>query len=109
MNEAHESKQWTFLSNHAHVLICVARQPEMRIRDIALRVGITERAASSIVADLEIEGYLTRSKVGRNNRYQLHLARPLRHPIEYHHCVGDLLHALGGSVSAPGARTSAAH
>lgn len=109
VNETHESKQWTFLSNHAHVLICVARQPEMRIRDIALRVGITERAASSIVADLESEGYLTRSKVGRNNRYQLHLARPLRHPIEYHYCIGDLLHALGGTGAASGIRASAAH
>lgn len=91
MNEAHESRHWTFLSNHAHVLICVAREPEMRIRDIAVLVGITERAASSIVADLECEGYLTRSKVGRNNRYQLHFDRPLRHPLEEHRPVGDLL------------------
>ena len=109
LNEDHESKQWTFLSNHAHVLICVAREPEMRIRDIALRVGITERAASSIVSDLESEGYLTRSKVGRNNRYELHLTRPLRHPIEDHHCVGDLLHALGGTAPASGIRAAAAH
>jgi hypothetical protein len=94
VNEGHESRHWTFLSNHAHVLICVARQPEMRIRDIAVLVGITERAASSIVADLEAEGYLTRSKVGRNNRYELHLAKPLRHPLEEHRPIGDLIAAI---------------
>lgn len=72
----------------------------MRIRDIAVLVGITERAASSIVADLESEGYLTRSKVGRNNRYELHFDRPLRHPLEQHRPVGDLL-ALIATVPDP--------
>jgi len=87
-------RSWTFLSNHAHVLVCVAQEPEIRIRDIARRVGITERAASSIVADLELDGYLTRFRVGRNNHYQLHPALPLRHPIEQHRRIGDLLALL---------------
>ncbi len=98
MNEANEARHWTFLSNHAHVLVCVAQEPEIRIRDIAVLVGITERAASSIVADLESEGYLTRSKVGRNNRYQLHPGKPLRHPIEHHRSIGDLLTVMAGAA-----------
>jgi hypothetical protein len=87
-------RNWTFLSNHAHVLFCVAEAPDIRLRDIATRVGITERAASSIVADLERDGYLTREKVGRNNHYKLHRGLPLRHPIEQHRRIGDLLAAL---------------
>ena len=87
---------WTFLSNHAHVLVCLALDPELRLREIADRVGITERAASSIVADLAAEGYLTRVKVGRRNTYRLHLRKPLRHPIEKTHRVGDLIAAVTG-------------
>jgi DNA-binding MarR family transcriptional regulator len=85
---------WTFLSNHAHVLVCLARDPELRLREVADLVGITERAASSIVADLEAEGYLTRIKVGRRNTYKLHLRKPLRHPLEKTHRVGDLISAV---------------
>lgn len=85
---------WTFLSNHAHVLVCLARDPELRLREVADLVGITERAASSIVADLETEGYLTRIKVGRRNTYKLHLRKPLRHPLEKTHRVGDLISAV---------------
>ncbi len=92
----HESPRfWTFLTNHAHVLVCIAQKSNIRIRDIALRVGITERAASSIVSDLESEGYITRTKIGRNNEYVLHNARPLRHPVEQHRLIGDLLDLLG--------------
>jgi Mn-dependent DtxR family transcriptional regulator len=87
-------RTWTFLSNHAHVLVCVAEQPDVRIRDIATRVGITERAASNIVSDLELDGYITRERVGRNNHYALHMDRPLRHPIERHRMIGDLLDLL---------------
>jgi MarR-like DNA-binding transcriptional regulator SgrR of sgrS sRNA len=82
---------WTFLSNHAHVLLCVAREPEVRLREVAHRVGITERAVQRIVADLEEGGYLSRSREGRRNRYVLHLDRPLRHPVESHRDVGVLL------------------
>lgn len=82
---------WTFLTNHAHVLLSIAGDPEIRIRDVALRVGITERAVQRIVADLEAQGYLTISKEGRRNRYEVHLCRPLRHPIEAHHTVEALI------------------
>ena len=94
MNDEDGAASWTFLSNHAHVLVCVAAEPEIRLRDIALRVGITERSASSIVSDLEAGGYLTRTKVGRNNSYRLHRARPLRHPLEHHRKIGELLALL---------------
>lgn len=88
------ARTWTFLSNHAHVLVCVAEQPDVRIRDIATRVGITERAASNIVADLETDGYLARERVGRNNHYRLNRTLPLRHPLEQHKRIGDLLSLL---------------
>jgi len=82
---------WTFLTNHAHVLFCIARDPEVRLRDVAALVGITERAVQRIVTDLETAGYLTVSKEGRRNRYQVNLDRPLRHPIERHRTVRALI------------------
>lgn len=85
---------WTFLTNHGHVLLCVARGPGVRIRDIASAVGITERAAQRIVGDLVAAGYLTRVRVGRRNRYEVHPELPLRHPLERGHEVGELLRAL---------------
>jgi DNA-binding MarR family transcriptional regulator len=85
------STDWTFLSNHAHVLLCIAHDPEARLRDVALRVGITERAVQKIVADLESGGYLSRVREGRRNRYEIHSTRPLRHPIEAHREVSVLL------------------
>ncbi len=86
---------WTFLSNHGHVLVCIAEDAEIRGRDIADKVGITERAAQSIVADLVEAGYVTRDKIGRRNRYQINTDLPLRHPVEHEHSVGELLVALG--------------
>jgi predicted ArsR family transcriptional regulator len=85
---------WTFLTNHSHVLICLARDPGMLMRDLAAQVGITERAVQSIVADLEAEGYLTRERVGRRNRYEIDPDHPMRHPVEGGHVVRDLLDAL---------------
>lgn len=85
---------WTFLTNHAHVLLCVARDPGIRLRDAAEQVGITERAAQRIIAELIADGYLTRVRDGRRNRYQLYRERPLRHPLESHHQIGELLAAL---------------
>lgn len=82
---------WTFLSNHAHVLLLLAREPEIRLRDVAVRVGITERAVQRIVADLEEGRYLERERNGRRNRYRVHRERPLRHPIEAHRDIGTLL------------------
>lgn len=86
---------WTFLSNHGHVLICISEDAEIRGRDIAQRVGITERAAQSIVADLVEAGYVTRHRVGRRNHYEIHAEAPLRHPVEKEHSIGELLVALG--------------
>ena len=86
---------WTFLTNHAHVLVCIAEDPDIRGRDIAARVGITERAAQAIVADLVAEGYVTRTRVGRRNRYEVRTDAPLRHPLEHDHTVGELLVTLG--------------
>ena len=82
---------WTFLSNHAHVLLCLARDPSLRLRDVAAEVGITERAVQKIVADLEAGGVLTRRRQGRRNRYEIDPHVPLRHPIEAHCQIGDLM------------------
>lgn len=82
---------WTFLTNHAHVLLCIAQEPGIRMRDIADRVGITERAAQRIVADLVEEGYVSRTRVGRRNEYEVDRTRPFRHPLEHEHSVGRLL------------------
>jgi DNA-binding MarR family transcriptional regulator len=82
---------WTFLTNHAHVLLCLAREPEVRMRDVAALVGITERAVQRIVLDLEQGGYLERRRVGRCNRYHVRPDQPLRHPIEQHEQVASLI------------------
>jgi DNA-binding MarR family transcriptional regulator len=82
---------WTFLTNHSHVLLCIAQSPELRLRDVADRVGITERAVQRIVSELEDAGYITRSRVGRRNLYEVHEQKPLRHPIEAHRDVSALL------------------
>lgn len=89
-----ERATWTFLTNHAHVLLCLARDPEQRQRDLSDQVGITERAAQVILGDLERSGYLRREKVGRRNRYTLDLDQPLRHPLESAHTVGELIDLL---------------
>ncbi len=86
---------WTFLTNHAHVLVCIATQTDIRGREIAERVGITERAAQSIIADLVRDGYVTREREGRRNRYLINPNSPLRHPIESGHSAGELLEMLG--------------
>lgn len=82
---------WTFLSNHAHVLLLIARDPEVTLREVADRVGITERAVQRIVADLEAGRYLERERTGRRNRYKVHPELPLRHPVEAHRDVGALI------------------
>jgi predicted transcriptional regulator len=91
---------WTFLTNHSHVLLSIANDPEIRLRDIAQNVGITERAAQRIVADLIEGGYLTSAKVGRRNHYTLNPERGLRHPIEQHCRIGSLLSLVNSSNSA---------
>jgi predicted transcriptional regulator len=86
--------QWRFMTNHAHVLEAIASEPTVRLRDIAAAVGITERTAAHIVNDLEQAGYLTKSRDGRRNRYQVHNELPLRHPRHRHHTVGELIRFL---------------
>ncbi len=87
---------WTFLTNYSHVLICLALQPDLRMREVADKVGITERAVQRIVADLEGAGVLTRNKDGRRNQYDINLKLKLRHPVEAHCTVADLLKMVGG-------------
>ncbi len=86
--------RWTFLSNHAHVLILLARQPDLRMRDLAERVGVTERAVQRIVAELAAEGYVDVQKSGRRNHYSVRPDQPLRHPVEEGATVGCLIDLL---------------
>jgi DNA-binding Lrp family transcriptional regulator len=92
--------EWTFLTNHAHVLLCIVREPEVRMRDVAQMVGITERAVQRIVADLEQAGYLVRIRQGRRNRYQVREHLPLRHPVERHERVSSLTAFVHGKSEA---------
>src|SRR4051794_4780884 len=85
---------WRFVTNHAHVLECIARNPATRLRDIADVVGITERTAAALVNDLEDAGYVTKIRVGRSNHYEIHDELPLRHPQHRHHTVGELIRFL---------------
>lgn len=85
------SSGWTFLSNHGHVLVSLAVDPEIRMRDVAVRVGITERAVQRIVKDLEEAGYVVRERVGRRNRYVVVSNGRFRHPLEQRVRVGDFL------------------
>ncbi len=84
-------RAWTFLTNHGHVLIAVAADPDLRVQDIAARVGITTRSALAILRDLEEAGYLVRSRRGRRTHYELRPHRPFRHPSAARHEVGELL------------------
>jgi DNA-binding MarR family transcriptional regulator len=85
---------WAFLTNHAHVLLCIARDPRSRTRDIAEQIGITERAAQRILADLIADGYVNRAKLGRRNQYTIDLRGHLRHPMRRDLSVGRLLELL---------------
>jgi DNA-binding MarR family transcriptional regulator len=86
---------WTFLSNHGHVLLCIAAEPDQTLEAIAGQVGITSRAVQLILADLITGGYVERVKTGRRNHYSINPDGQLRHPLESHHSVADLLAALG--------------
>lgn len=88
--------RWTFLTNHSHVLIVLHAEPELVLREVARRVGITERAVQRIVQDLEAAEILTRHKVGRRNQYHVATDQPLRHPVEAHRTIGDLLRLISG-------------
>lgn len=82
---------WTFLTNHGHVLVCLAATPDARLRDVAERVGITERAVQQIVRELEQSGYLVKQRVGRRNNYTVVRAGRFRHPLESGTSVGDFI------------------
>jgi len=90
---------WMFLTNHAHVLLTIARDQQITLREVAVRVGITERATQKIVADLEAAGYLTRTRHGRRNSYTVVTGRPFRHPLTAGHDLDELLAVLVPSRS----------
>jgi len=85
---------WTFLTNHAHVLVCIAQNPEVRLAEIARLVGIGERAVHGIVQDLVDAGYVLRARQGRHNVYEVRLDRPLRHPLEAGHQIAEVFGPL---------------
>jgi DNA-binding IclR family transcriptional regulator len=86
--------EWSFLTNHARVLVCIAHDPGMRLRDIATTLGITERSAYSIVTDLTEGGYVVKHKDGRRNRYQIQPHRPLREAVTQERTIGEVLDVL---------------
>jgi|SRR5580658_2863880 hypothetical protein len=88
---------WTFLTNHARVLLCIARDPGIRLRDIADRIGITERSAYGIVLDLADAGYIIKEKAGRRNHYQIRAHLPLPEPSNRERTVGEVLALLAGT------------
>ena len=97
---ARTRSDWTILSNHGHVLVCIAGDPDSRLRDIARQVGITERAVFGIVEDLEHGGIIQRIKVGRRNRYLINADQPLRHEMIADHTVGELLGVLADTSAS---------
>lgn len=94
--------RWSLLSNHAHVLVCLALDPDMLLRVAAERIGITQRSVQNILHDLEGEGLVTRERQGRRNHYRLNLNQPLRHPLESHRTVGELVAMLVADRQAKG-------
>jgi len=102
MDPARTTLTWTFLSNHGHVLLCIARDPNVRVREIARAVGITERAVMRIVGELEEAGVIARTRKGRRTHYEINEAMPLRHPIEAEHSVGELMRLIGRPGTFPG-------
>ena len=98
-----DEKPWRFVTSHTQVLLCIARNPEIRIRDVARLTGITERAAQRIIADLIEAGYLERTRVGRRNHYVVKPELKMRHPLQHSYEIGELLDLLNQtkSVEAP--------
>lgn len=90
---------WTFLTNHSQVLLCIAQNPRLTAKEIATTVGITERAVQRLLDDLDEGGYITRSREGRKNVYEIHPDRPMRHPAQQGRAIRDLLDLLGSSKS----------
>jgi len=95
---------WSFLTNHARVLVCIAHDPGVRLRDIAERVGITERTAYGIVTDLADAGYVVKEREGRRNRYEVQGHQPLREPTARETSIGEVLDLLVDTAGAGGGR-----
>jgi DNA-binding transcriptional ArsR family regulator len=87
---------WSFLTNHARALLCIAHDPGVRVRDLAALVGVTERSAHAIVTDLVDAGYVVKDKDGRRNRYRIQEHLPLRDPITRERTIGEMLELLVG-------------
>src|SRR6476619_2279869 len=96
--------EWSFLTNHARVLVCIAHDPGVRLRDIATTVGITERSAFAIVTDLTAAGYVVKAKDGRRNRYQIQTHLPLREAIGREQTIGEVLDVLADTGTPNPAR-----
>lgn len=94
--------EWSFLTNHARVLLCIARDPGVRLRDIAATLGITERTAFAVVADLTDAGYVIKERDGRRNRYEVQHHLPLAEPTSEERTIGEVLELLGGREIADG-------
>jgi DNA-binding MarR family transcriptional regulator len=94
MIKKQERSTWTFLTNHAHVLLCLAKSPSRLMRDIAEEVGITERAVQRIIADLQEGAYITKIRRGRSNTYEINTEKHLKHPIEAHKTLLDLIELI---------------
>jgi DNA-binding MarR family transcriptional regulator len=94
MSSGRDEKPWRFVTSHTQVLLCIARNPEIRIRDVADLIGITERAAQRIIADLVEAGYVERKRVGRRNHYLVKTDLRMRHPLQQAHEIGELLDLL---------------
>ena len=100
MSSREDGKPWRFVTNHTQVLLCIARDGDVRLRDVAEKVGITERAAQRIVADLVEAGFVERKKVGRRNHYSIHRRAKMRHPAQMGQEIGDLLDLLSATDSS---------
>lgn len=94
MSSTDEARSWTFLTNHAQVLLCLADTPDIRLRDVAARVGITERATQRILAELVDAGYVKTERIGRRNRYTVDRQHAMRHSAQFGYEIGALLEAL---------------
>jgi DNA-binding MarR family transcriptional regulator len=97
MSSHEDSKPWRFVTNHTQVLLCIARDGDARLRDVAEKVGITERAAQRIVADLVEAGFVERKRIGRRNHYSIDRSAKMRHPAQVNQEIGELLDLLGST------------
>jgi DNA-binding MarR family transcriptional regulator len=100
MSSDGDGKPWRFVTNHTQVLLCIARDGDVRLRDVAEKVGITERAAQRIVADLVDAGFVERKKVGRRNHYSIDRRAKMRHPAQENQAIGELLDLLASTDSS---------